>query len=443
MLDRHLLSGDRSERKNMKYDEIIAVLNSIGNASKSIMKDVNIQELGRVSEVLKAIHESNASEKTTQKQATAQLQQVSKIWEEQYRASGLTEAVPSSVLKQVADMQAKNAMLIERSAATKMLEEIRRALVHSEIQTVVNVVGNALESTKIEAADMAFLKTSPLMEQVRAEISMPSPVSTALRQLNKTTAKRIASNEELIYDTKRKRFYDESNLDATADATEMNVLCTGADILEDAAGEEIITETELMNFMTYLSEKPMLAMKNDVGAKIYNAIRETKKLINFDKQYYYHARSKEREAAPYIWGQMQKAPTGLPKAGRFNHVGKAHFYFADTKEGAENEVRMHMSKEEKEKLEIQIMRLKTQRDIKLIDLSGSFRRGYKTFLKYIRFGLSGDTSQMPRVYLIPSFVSDCCKDCGIEGIKYYGGAGYSNYVSWEDGYFTFDGNILK
>lgn len=427
----------------MKYDGMIAALNSLGNASKSIMKDVNIQELGRVSEILKAFQESSASQQTTQKRATDQLQQVSKIWEEQYRSAGLSETVPASLLKQLADMQAKNAMLIECSAATKMLEEIRHALVHSEIQTVVNAVENALESTKIEAADMAFLRTSPLVEQVRGEISVPPAVSAALRQLNKATAKRIASNEELTYDTRRKRFYDESNLDATADVTEMNVLCTGADILEDAAGEEIITETELMNFMTYLSEKPMLAMKNDVGLKIYTAIRETKKLINFDKQYYYHARSKDKNAAPYIWGQMQKAPTGLPKAGRFNHVGKAHFYFADTKEGAENEVRIHMSKEEKAKLEIQIMRLKIQKDISLIDLSGSFRRGYKTFLKYIRFGLFGDTSQMPRVYLIPSFVSDCCKDCGIEGIKYYGGAGYSNYVSWEDGYFTFDGNILK
>lgn len=427
----------------MKYDGMIAALKSLGNASKSIMKDVNIQELGRVSETIKAIHESNSSEQSTQKQVAVQLQQVSKIWEEQYRSSGLTDTVPSSLLKQVADMQAKNAMLIERSAATKMLEEIRHALVRSEIQAVMNVVGDALESTKIEAADMAFLRTSPLMEQVRGEISVPSAVSSALRQLNVATAKRIARNEELTYDTKRRRFYDESNLDATADVTEMNVLCTGAEILEDAAGEEIITETELMNFMTYLSEKPMLAMKNDVGAKIYTAIQETKKLINFDKQYYYHARSKDKNAPPYIWGQMQKAPTGLPKAGRFNHVGKAHFYFADTEKGAEKEVRVHMSKEEKAKLEIQIMRLKPQRDIKLIDLSGSFRRGYKTFLKYIRFGLSGDTSQMPRVYLIPSFVSDCCKDCGIEGIKYYGGGGYSNYVSWEDGYFAFDGNILK
>ena len=42
-----------------------------------------------------------------------------------------------------------------------------------------------------------------------------------------------------------------------------------------------------------------------------------------------------------------------------------------------------------------------------------------------------------REYLIPNFVSDCCKRLEIEGIKYYGGKDYSNYVSWHEGYFEF------
>ena len=42
-----------------------------------------------------------------------------------------------------------------------------------------------------------------------------------------------------------------------------------------------------------------------------------------------------------------------------------------------------------------------------------------------------------REYLIPNFVSDCCKRLKIEGIKYYGGTDYSNYVSWHEGYFEF------
>ena len=52
-------------------------------------------------------------------------------------------------------------------------------------------------------------------------------------------------------------------------------------------------------------------------------------------------------------------------------------------------------------------------------------------------GLSCNRSLAPREYLIPNFVSDCCKRLEIEGIKYYGGKDYSNYVSWHEGYFEF------
>ncbi len=60
-------------------------------------------------------------------------------------------------------------------------------------------------------------------------------------------------------------------------------------------------------------------------------------------------------------------------------------------------------------------------------------------LRYLRFNLSDVTNKTPREYLIPCFVSDCCKSIGVDGIKYYGTKEYSNYVVWSDGYFTFDG----
>lgn len=62
----------------------------------------------------------------------------------------------------------------------------------------------------------------------------------------------------------------------------------------------------------------------------------------------------------------------------------------------------------------------------------------KEFLKYIRFDVRDNISSwMPREYLIPNFLSDCCRQVGYEGIKYYGGKGYSNYVVWHDGYFDY------
>ena len=68
-------------------------------------------------------------------------------------------------------------------------------------------------------------------------------------------------------------------------------------------------------------------------------------------------------------------------------------------------------------------------------------RGLNVFLKFVRFPLDEDNSKRPRAYLIPSFVSDCCSECGLDGIKYYGGKDYSNYVTWNDGFYVFKRNI--
>ena len=77
----------------------------------------------------------------------------------------------------------------------------------------------------------------------------------------------------------------------------------------------------------------------------------------------------------------------------------------------------------------------------MIDLSGTIQNA-KTFLKYLRFPCD-DQSAMPRVYLIPNYVSDCCRLHGIEGIKYYGSKKYSNYVTWHAGYFELVRTILE
>ena len=70
----------------------------------------------------------------------------------------------------------------------------------------------------------------------------------------------------------------------------------------------------------------------------------------------------------------------------------------------------------------------------MIDLSTTVKTPNK-FLEYIRFEIDNPEDRCPRQYLIPSFVTTCCKRVGIEGIKYYGSAKYTNYVAWNDGYF--------
>lgn len=90
---------------------------------------------------------------------------------------------------------------------------------------------------------------------------------------------------------------------------------------------------------------------------------------------------------------------------------------------------------------MQTVQVHAKGTVNLVDLSARSMRGLNTFLKYIRFPLGSDSSKRPRVYLIPSFVSECCNECGRGGIKYYGGKDYCNYVTWEDGYFEFMKNI--
>ena len=88
----------------------------------------------------------------------------------------------------------------------------------------------------------------------------------------------------------------------------------------------------------------------------------------------------------------------------------------------------------KDDQEIQTIRIRPVKNIKLLDLSGTLHRG-KTFLRMIRYSITEDCNKMPKEYLLPCFVADCCQQIGFDGIKYYGSKDYNNYVSWSDGYF--------
>ena len=140
---------------------------------------------------------------------------------------------------------------------------------------------------------------------------------------------------------------------------------------------------------------------------------------------------------PFVWDEMKKAPYGIPGVGRYNHIGQAFFYFADTKAGAESEILKHLTDDEI----LQTVSFRANGTPKIIDLSGPKLRRLKTFVKYIGYQVGEDNSKMPKMYLIPNYVSDCCRNCGIDGIKYYGGKDYSNYVTWDDHYYRFVGML--
>ena len=119
----------------------------------------------------------------------------------------------------------------------------------------------------------------------------------------------------------------------------LNVLSAGIMVI----GDELFSETELINFISILYQTPMLGGLQETGMKILEWLTELYRTgintLDFDRSLYYHSRQRNKDTMPYSYDEMLKAPNGIPNAGRFNQVGRAHYYFADTRNGAEAEVK--------------------------------------------------------------------------------------------------------
>lgn len=345
-------------------------------------------------------------------------------------------------------------LMISKSIQSPLTETLRKSIEAMDYGSALKAISNCFSQRYISANDLSFLKNSKLVEALQDEISYPYGLKTAIAELNQSTAKLLETDLKLKFDLSSRMFVkiDETNEENNtgASANEINVIYSARDAFNsitdcnanNALEEEFITEIELMDFMNVLFNMPTRAGNNPTGEKIFNKLKSVwdnkgENIIGFDKTHYYHSRSRDADTAPFVMEEMLKAPTGMPGPGRYNYPGRAHYYFADTVEGARNEVKKHLKKNQ----EIQTIKILpiTEMKIKILDLSSTLKQG-ATFLRYIRFPFTSDQSNMPREYLIPNFVADCCKAIGFEGIKYYGSKSYSNYVCWNDGYFSFGGN---
>ena len=111
----------------------------------------------------------------------------------------------------------------------------------------------------------------------------------------------------------------------------------------------------------------------------------------------------------------------------------SRYYFADKKEGAINEIKKHCSSKTHA---IEVAEIKPKRSIKMIDLSEAGLSKRNNFIDYIRLAASNNSGKIKKEYLLPNFVAACCREAGIEGIKYYSSS-YNCYVTWQDDYFSF------
>lgn len=343
---------------------------------------------------------------------------------------------------------------------TSMSKEIENCFMGGKLDGIPHVINQEIKKRRLNASDISFLKISDVMNNLDGELSIPRELRKSIEYLNLETAVDIMKNNNIYYDMEKHCFVNEllfaksigvanragisiaTPKGSTANSKELNVICSGTELLNRVGNDELFTEDELMDFCTFLSLKPMLGPRNEVGERIWNLIetlhQNEEKSINFDKERYYHCRSHRMGEMPYTFEEMLQAPHGIPWAGRFNHVGRSCYYFSDTRYGAEVEVKSHLKREE----ELQTVIIRPINDATLLDLSGTLRRGER-FLKYIRFKVpEDDRNKVPKQYLIPCYVADCCKDIGFNGIKYYGSKDYMNYVCWNDGYFDYVDMLL-
>lgn len=421
---------------------LVPALNQLSETSRRILRDINFSGINQIQNALrenaKAVEISQMvtfSSKVLESYLRIQ-DRLAEAFKQKYIYSDIFSGY-EKVVDQMARTISSSFVIAEVFNASKMLNEIKHSIATVNINGCTGALQNAIDAIKIQMPDLVFIKTSDLVQELKFDLVLPTGFASDIKNFNKASARRLIANSKIIFDCNKRQFFDIENDSSSASVTEMNSICCFEIIAEDVESGEIFTENELMGFMTFLSEKPMLALRNIVGKKIFKVVKKFPLLIDFDEPKYYHSRARKKEVAPYIWQQMRTAPYGVTFPGRYNHVGQAHFYFANTQEGTINEIKKHMSKSDMKENVIQTAVIRPKQKIKMIDLSAKAMRGYNVFLKHIRFPLGDDTSKSPRVYLIPSFVSECCKECGIDGIKYYGGEFYSNYVTWNDSYFDF------
>lgn len=435
------------KKRDDTYKNMVFALAQLSETAKNALNTINMESLQTTQKMLSQYIENNnkkcfeLSSRISTKQYLELQSLISNKLKDNYVRSDLLSGFSSEYIKTIADLQSNASLMASVSESTVMMKDLQRYLATSNLLGIVKTIQTTLDVNRILMADMAFFKTSGLINSFKRDLIIPYGFLTDIRELNKSSAIRLLNNKNISFRSDTRVFTNENNSDSKATVSEINVICGAEDVFDLSSSTEVFSENELMDFMAFLNTSPMMAMVNETGRKIFNVISSLPGMDGFDRTEYYHCRLRKKGEPPFVWEQMKAAPYGVTFPGRFNHTGQAYFYFADSKSGAENEIMKHMSEDDKNSKVLQTVQISAKGSVRLINLSEKSMRGLNTFLKYIRFPLGTDSSKRPRAYLIPSFVSECCNMHGIDGIKYYGGKDYSNYVTWKDGYFDFRGNV--
>lgn len=301
---------------------------------------------------------------------------------------------------------------------TSEITELVKGITNNQTLEAMQVFTKCLQLPKIHAANIGLLRINSAFLGV---VNDWNGMDSFVKKINIPTAKILMQSDDIVIDTEKKAFVHANDDKCIAKNDEMNVIASSICLFEK------ITAPELMKLNDVLATNIEFAMTNPTAQKIFDILQKWDDYISFDRELYYRARKIEENQAPYTIKNFGSAPEKYVGYGRYNHDGQSHYYVASSENGACTEIRKH-----NRDVVMQVAKLKPKREVKMIDLSQ--KTDAITFLNHLRFEID-ENEKVPRAYLLPCFITSCCKKTPIEGIKYYGSKEYDNYVTWESGYY--------
>lgn len=175
-----------------------------------------------------------------------------------------------------------------------------------------------------------------------------------------------------------------------------------------------IPKEKVVKFLTHLQEYPYLALIDDTGKEIFEAVQnKISESIKIEKNMiFYRARAKKKNQPDWTTLQMGELQYGFPSMQRYNFIGKPRLYVTSEIETAKIEV------ENEKEPESTVMRLNQIKEMTVFDISTEDC----PLVSYCN--KDKETGNDYTAYLIPNFLSVCCsylnkqKRHSVDAIKY-------------------------
>ncbi len=274
----------------------------------------------------------------------------------------------------------------------------------------------------IAAQNLAVIRMLPNYN----DLVLPRGSKKVLKSLTKTTAKKLMESDKIQFDPKGKNFYHKESPDVKFSADQITVVESSLELFEEFSLDS------LLSFESKLEQNYAFASRHPVGVRIFEMLENWNHFVSFENITYYHARPLDEHQRPYHDFEMMRAPINVSAHGRYNEVGRSCYYIAEDKEGALKEIYKHSGGT---KPRVQVIGLKAVKLVKLLDLSGEAKKTNR-FIEHMRFTVENEVGKTVLEYLLPNYVASCCKEIGIDGIRYKS-SGYNCCVLWKDDYFEY------